>query len=121
MRYIILILLNLPIIVLAFLNIITKYKLGRLQKSRLFKQLLLWLSVLTIILCAFPAYNTIMGRHILDSRDLSSFDIVQTTVIVMLIYTVNNLRQKTESVERRIRDLHQELSLIISREKNEKS
>jgi hypothetical protein len=45
---------------------------------------------------------------------LSLFDIVQTTAIVLLFYIVNTQRQRIDQNERRVRDLHQELSIKLS-------
>jgi len=119
MRYIILVVLNLPIILLALLNIITQYKMKRMSKRRFIKQLILWVATLTIIAGSYPLYNLIIGRPSLDSIDLSVFDIVQTTAIIFLFYIINKQRQKSEQNERRLRDLHQELSIKLSlHEKN---
>lgn len=114
MRYIILVALNLPIVLLALLNIITKYKMRHASKSRFVKQLILWLLILVILVGSFPVYNVLVGRPVLDSIDLSAFDIVQTTALVFLFYVINDQRQKAEQTERRLRDLHQQLSIILS-------
>jgi len=114
MRYVILVLLNIPVILLALLNILTRYKLGRMPKQRFIKQLILWLVILVVLIGSFPIYNLSVGRPMLDSTDLSVFDIVQTTAIVLLVYIINNQRQKAEQNERRLRDLHQELSIYLS-------
>lgn len=114
MRYIILVLLNTPIILLAFLNILTRYKMDKMSKQRFRRQLFLWAFILIVLVCSFPFYNRLHNRPLLDSTDLSTFDIVQTTVIIGLVYILNNIRQKTEETERRLRDLHQELSIKLS-------
>ena len=114
MRYIILILLNTPIILLAFLNIVTKFKLGKITRDHFRLQVLLWITILVVLVGSFPIFNYFTGRQIFSSINLSSFDIVQTTTIVLLFYIVNNVRQKQEQTERRLRDLHQELSIILS-------
>ena len=114
MRYIILILLNAPIIILALVNIITQYKLGRISTRRFHHQLVLWLIIITVLVASFPAYNRLNGKALFDSSSLSLFDIVQTTVIIYLIYIINNFRRKIEQNERTLRDLHQELSIRLS-------
>lgn len=114
MRYIILVLLNLPVIGLALLNILTKYKMGRIPKQRFVKQCILWVIILIVLVGSFPVYNLIVGHPALDSIALSAFDIVQTTAIVFLIYVINDQRQKHEQTERRLRDLHQELSIKLA-------
>lgn len=114
MRYVILVLLNIPIIFLALINIITQYKTGKMGARRFRRQILLWLVILLALVGSFPLYNHLNGKYILDSSKLSFFDIVQTTAIVYLIYIINNHRRKIEQNERLIRDLHQEISIKLS-------
>lgn len=113
MRYLILLMLNVPIILLAFLDILTRYKMNRISKRRFYYQLLLWIAVLGVVASSFPLYNALRGKPLLDSSDLSAFDIVQTTVIIWLIFIINNLRQKLANIDHRLRDLHQELSIKL--------
>jgi polyferredoxin len=114
MRYLVLILLNTPIILLAFLNIVTQYKMHRMPRRRFYGQLLLWVVILAVLIGSFPVYNLSVGRPLLDSTDLSAFDIVEITALIFLFYVVNDQRRKIEHAERRLRDLHQELSIKLS-------
>lgn len=114
MRYVVLVLLNIPIILLALLNFITSYKLKRITKEKLKVQLFIWVTLLIVLIGSFPIYNIIVGRAVLDSSMLSVFDIFQTTAIVALFYIANNQRQKIEKNEKILRDLHQELSIRLS-------
>ena len=121
MRYILLVLLNLPIILLALFNIITQYKLKKISPKRLRHQFGLWLIILIVLVCSFPAYNLFVGHPIFDSSQFSLFDIFQTTAIVVIIYVLNRQRQKIEQNEITIRDLHQELSIKLSEDKKTQS
>lgn len=114
MRYITLVILNLPIIFFALVNIITQYKLRKVSKSRFSHQLIIWGLLLTILIMSFPIYNLLSGKSLLDSSELSVFDIVQTTAIIALFYIVNNQRQYIEQLQHRLRDLHQETSIKLS-------
>lgn len=114
MRYLALIVLNIPIIFLAFLSITTKYKLGVISRRRFYQQVILWFTILLVIISSFPVYNLFHNRQVLDSLDLSVFDILQTTLIILLIYIANDQRQRINTTERRLRDLHQELSIKMS-------
>lgn len=114
MRYLILVIINLPIVFLAFLNIITQYKMKRIDKERFIRQTLLWLIISLVLILAFPIYNLANGRAIFSSVELSFFDIAEITSIVFLFYTVNNQIRKLNNIERRLRDLHQEMSIILS-------
>lgn len=115
MRYIILILLNLPIVFLAFLNIITQYKLKKITKQRFTRQLFMWLLISLVVIFAFPVYNLLAGKIIFSSTDLSLFDIAEITSIIFIFYIVNNQIRKLNASERRLRELHQELSIILSK------
>jgi len=100
---------------------ITKYKTGRIPKSRLYKQLILWIAIFIVIAGSFPLYNHLSGKAIFESSSLTLFDITQTTVIILLIYVLGTLHQRIENNEKRLRDLHQELSIQLSKQLNEKS
>lgn len=114
MRYIVLVLLNLPVIFLAFLNLVTKYKLKRINVRRFRVQLTVWVMTLILLVGSYPIYNYLSGRYLLDSYELSLFDIAQTTAVIWLFYMLNNLRQSAEWTDQRLRDLHQQLSIITS-------
>ena len=114
MRYIILVLLNLPIILLALVNIVIQHKTKKVGANRFRHQILLWLVILIVLVGSFPAYNYATGKHIFDSSELSLFDIAQTTVIIYMVYTLNNQRRRIEQNERTVRDLHQELSIRLA-------
>lgn len=114
MRYIILVLLNAPIILLALFNIITQYKLNKVSRQRFRHQILLWSLILIVLVLSFPLYNYLIGKPVLDSAELSLFDIIQTTAIIVLMYVINSQRQKFERVEKTLKDLHQELSIKLS-------
>lgn len=121
MRYLALIVLNIPIILVAILNITTKYKLGKMSRRRFTTQLIIWLTILVVVTAAFPIYNYLNNLPIFEAGDLSLLDIVQTTAIILLIYVINTLRQKNEITERRLRDLHQEMSIKLSTGNNGKN
>jgi len=117
MRYIILLLLCAPLILLALLNLVTIYKLGKISKQKFIGQITFWSILLIFLVGSFPLYNYINERPVLDSHELSLFDIAQTTVIIFMLYAFNTLRRKIDDTERRLRDLHQEISIILSDKK----
>lgn len=118
MRYLLLIIINLPIICLAFINTLTQYKMGGISKRRFRRQIIFWMVVFIFIIGSFPIYNYLTGAPPLDSSSLSLFDIIEITAIVYLVYVVNNQRRKIEYNEKLFRDLHQELSIKLSSDKD---
>jgi len=116
MRYIILVALNLPVIFIALVNLITQYKMHRVSRQRFVRQVLVWLLILIILVGSFPLYNHLDGRPIFYSGELTIFDIVQTTTLIFLFYVINHQRQQIERTEATLRELHQELSIKLSKE-----
>jgi len=96
------------------MNLVTRYKLGKISVQRFRIQFFLWLIVFVVLVASFPVYNHLSGRPVLDAESLSLFDIVQTTAIIFLFYIINNQRQKIEATDRTLRELHQELSIRFS-------
>lgn len=113
-RYTLLLLLNLPFIAAAVLSQITRYKLGKSTKKRLQVQLFIWALILLGLVFAESLYNWLFSKGLTQTESLSLFDVVQITAIVMLFYIVNRFNQRIESLEHRLNDLHQELSIRLS-------
>lgn len=120
MRYLILILLNIPVVLVAFVNIVTQYKLKKISLSRFRHQVILWTIIFIVVVGSFPLYNSLSGRTPFDSAALSLFDIVQTTVIIILLSIINNQRQRLDQTDKYLRDLHQELSIRLSQDESKK-
>jgi hypothetical protein len=117
MRYFILVILTFPVILLALINIITQYKMKKVSQQRFRHQLILWLFILVVLICSFPIYNLAVGKPILDSSELSLFDVFEITAIIYILYIVNDHRRKIERNEKTARDLHQELSIKLSKKR----
>lgn len=113
-RYLLLLLLNLPFILAAVMGIVTQYKLGQSSKRRFVVQVMVWLIILTGLAFAQPIYEWLFSNNLTETEPLSLFDVVQITAIVIVFYLANRTRTKVEALERRVRDLHQELSIYIS-------
>lgn len=113
-RYLLLFLLNLPFILAALLSQITQYKLGRSSKRRVTIQVFVWLLILLGLATAQPVYNWLFASGLTQTESLSLFDVVQITAIVIVFYIANRTRQKVEVLEHRLKDLHQELSIMLS-------
>lgn len=115
MRYFILLLLNIPIILLAVLSVLTKYKTKKITKRRFYVQTVFWILTLVLLIVSFPLYNYLAGNDAFESAELTMFDIVQTTAIVYLVYAVTRNQQKIDTINTRAQDLHQEVSIKFSK------
>jgi len=117
-RYLLLFLLNLPFIVAAILSAITLYKLNRSSLRRVSIQVAFWLLLLVCLALAEPLYMWLFNNQLTNTEPLSLFDVVQITGIVVVFYIANRTREKAQVLERRVNDLHQELSIQLSEKNN---
>lgn len=113
-RYLLLFIINLPFIFAAVLSQVTQYKLGKSSRRRLQVQMILWLIILVSLGSAELIYNWLFANGLTATDSLSLFDVVQITAIVILFYVVNRSRAKLDTLERRVQDLHQEISIKLS-------
>lgn len=113
-RYLLLFLLNAPFIIAALLNVTVSYKLKRISRSKYVFYVLFWTTILAGIALTYPIYNFLFTRDLTQTEPLSLFDVVQITAIISVLYLASRTRAKLELMERRMNDLHQELSIQIS-------
>lgn len=117
-RYLLLLLLNLPFILIAILGAITQYKLHHSTRQKMFARISLWLTVAISLALAQPIYDWLFSHRLTQTEPLSLFDVIQITAIIIVFYIANRTRAKVETLERRIQDLHQELSIRLSDQAN---
>lgn len=113
-RYVLLLLINTPFLILAVTSIITRYKMRRITRRRATIQLVLWSVLFIGLAAAEPVYRWLFANNLTNTDSLSLFDVVQITVIIFLLYVVNGLSVRLEQTEKRLGDLHQELSIRLS-------
>lgn len=113
-RYLILALLTIPFIIAGGLNSLVNYKLSKISKRKFILSILFWLVILAGIIFVQAIYEFLFSNNLTQTEPLSLFDVIQITGIVFLIFTVSRLQAKSERMERRINDLHQELSIRLS-------
>lgn len=116
-RYLLLFLLNLPFILAGLLSSTTQYKLKKISKKRYVFQSILWLSIALGLGLVSPIYNFLYNHELTNTEPLSLFDVIQITAIILIFYLYSRVRQKLENTEKRLSDLHQELSIRLSSNK----
>jgi hypothetical protein len=113
-RYLILFLLNAPFAIAALVNALVSYKLSRTSKRRFILQCAFWLLVLVGLAAAQPIYEFLFSNQLTDTEPLSLFDVIQITGIMTALFIANRTHAKLEATERRVQDLHQELSIRLA-------
>jgi hypothetical protein len=118
-RYLILIILNTPLLLAAMLNTFVGYKLKHVSKKRFILSMSFWLLLLAGLFAMQPIYDFLFSNNLTRTEPLSLFDVMQITGIIFTLLLANKAYGKVDSLERRIQELHQELSIELS-EKNTK-
>jgi hypothetical protein len=116
-RYLVLVILNMPFILAALVNTLVSYKLGRISKQRFILRTAFWLFIFAGLVLAQPVYNYLFSRDLTTSASLTIFDIVEITGLVVVFLIANRSRTRIDTLERRVQDLHQELSIRLSDQK----
>jgi len=113
-RYLILVLLNLPLILIAITNTIVSYKMKHTSLRRLIFKVCFWLIVLLGLIFTDSIYNFLYDQGLTQTEPLSLFDVLQITAIIYVFFLVNKLYVKVDVLEKRVQYLHQELSIKLS-------
>lgn len=115
-RYVILILLNAPLILVAVINAIVSYNLKNLSLRRLVLKVTFWVTVFIGLVFAESIYTFLYAEGLTQTEPLSLFDVMQITGVIFVFFLVNRLYVKVDVLERQVHDLHQELSIRLSKD-----
>lgn len=113
-RYLVLLILCLPFIILAITSCVVRYKMNKISLRRTISTVLFWVSILGGLIFAEPLYNWLFTHELTASEPLSLFDVVTIFGVVTLLYVVYRLNSRLESIEERTRILQEEFSIYTS-------
>lgn len=117
-RYLILIILNTPFVLAGILNALVNYKLKKVSTRRFVYQLTMWLLVFAGLVLVKSIYEFLFSNNLTQTEPLSLFDVVEITGVVAVVFISSRSRAKIEVLERRVQDLHQELSIRLSKDES---
>jgi hypothetical protein len=113
-RYVILVILNTPLIAAALTSAVVAYKLKHSTRKQFFLRLTLWLGIFLGLIFAESIYVFLFSHQLTQTEPLSLFDVIQITGIIFTLFLANRAFIKADRLERRVHDLHQELSIRLS-------
>ncbi|MGH7142178.1 MAG: hypothetical protein ACREF5_01745 [Candidatus Saccharimonadales bacterium] len=113
-RYLILVILNTPLVLAALLSAVVDYKMGRFSRKIFTRHVIFWLVIFTGLACAQPIYDFLFSNKLTQTEPLSLFDVIEITGIIVILYMESRSRIKLDTLEHRVQDLHQELSIRLS-------
>lgn len=112
-RYTILVLLNAPLIIAGILNATVSYKMKHTSRRRFIFRIILWTGIFASLVFAESIYGYLFSNNLTTTEPLSLFDVVQITGIVLILFISTQAYAKADSLEKRMQDLHQELSIRL--------
>ncbi len=113
-------LLNTPLIVAALLSALVDYKTGKFSRRKYIVYTSIWIIIFAGLACAQPIYQFLFSNNLTQTEPLSLFDVMQITGIITVLFMANRSRIKLEDLEKRVQDLHQELSIRLSKDSSDK-
>ena len=113
-RYLLLIIFNLPFIIAGLASSVVAYKLNKISKKKYIFRCLLWTAILVALIFADPLYKFLFSNNLTQTEPLSLFDVIQITGIIIVLFIANQAYYRVALLEKRVQDLHQELSIRLS-------
>lgn len=113
-RYLILIILNAPLIVFGVVNTIVAYKLRVLNKQQFLLRLILWIVILIGLVFMKSVYDFLFSNDLTRTEPLSLFDVIQITGIIFILLIATRAYTKADQLERQLQEMHQQLSIRLS-------
>jgi hypothetical protein len=106
--------LNLPALLAAMASTIAMYKMGKMNRRKLWARVVFWSVAIVAVAAGFPIYNAVVGRPIFEIYEVSLLEIVLVTAVVYLIFIVSWQMTRLETVEKTVRDLCSSISIELS-------
>lgn len=113
-KYVLLILINLPLLVIGIIDAVSSYKTGRMSRRRCIVQVIGWLSIGVGLMLLEPLYNTLIRYNLTNSAPLSLFDIVLLTLLLFCLFLIKKSNETITRLNRKLSRLHE--SIVISEE-----
>jgi hypothetical protein len=113
-KYLLLILINAPIVLLGVVRAITRYKTkpARISKNKAVYEVLFWLSIGVALSFAQPIYNAAIRYNLTDSTPMSLFDVAVLTLFVFALLLIVEVNEELTSLRKTVSRLHEKLAIM---------
>lgn len=86
-----------------------------MTRKRFIIGLAFWIILFAGLLSVKPIYSFLFSNNLTQTEPLSLFDVTQITGIIFTLLIANKAYGKADLLEKRVNDLHQELSIRLSK------
>jgi hypothetical protein len=116
-KYLILAIFNLPFVIFGIISALARYKESSLGRLSLLLRLIFWLTIGAGIIFAQPFYDFLVRSDLTNSQPLSLADVVLVTGLNFSLFLTIRVYTRLDHLERRLSDLQEKLSVILSSDK----
>ena len=92
-RYLLLVILNTPLVIAGIMNATVAYKLKRTNLRRYMFRVIVWLTIFFGLVFAQPIYNYLFSNNLTQTEPLSLFDVIEVTEIIFVLIIANQARE----------------------------
>ena len=116
-KYTILIIFNLPFVIFGIFSALARYKESSLGRLSLLLRLVFWVLIGLGIIFGQQIYDYLVQNDLTNSQPLSLADVVLVTGVNFCLFLSIRAYTRLDHTERRLSDLQEKLSIILSKEK----
>lgn len=113
-KYTLLFMLNIPFVIFGYIKAIVMHKSGDVRRIGFLFRIVFWSLILIGLVFAKDIYSYLNSNNLTDSAPLSLADVVLTTGVSFLLFLSMRLYSKVDSLEKKLTDLHEKLSIKLS-------
>jgi hypothetical protein len=118
-KYILLILINLPLVLIGVTRAITRYKTkpARISKNKCILEVIFWLLIGLGLSFMEPLYNALIQYNLTDSPAMSLFDVGLATLFTFTLLLIVETNDELAALKRVVSRLHEELAIVEAEKK----
>jgi hypothetical protein len=117
-KYLLLVLINAPIVLIGMARAITRYKTkpARISKNKCVIEVVFWLSIGVGLIFIEPLYNELIHHNLTDSPPMSIFDVVLLTLFIFCLLLIVETNEELTAQRRTISRIHEKLAIVEAQE-----
>lgn len=110
-KFLLLILINLPIVLIGVTGAIASYKTSLTSKKRCVVEIIFWLLVGIGLIIIEPVYDALIASNLTDSGTMSIFDIALLTLLLLSLLLIVRGNEKMSAMNKKLSRLHEHIAI----------
>lgn len=110
-RFVILALINLPIVIIGITGAIVNFKTRRTSKRRYRVEVFAWVVVGACLVMVEPIYSLLLANNLTASDSMSIFDIVLLTLVLLCGLFIIKANEKISLLNSKLSRIHEHIAI----------